>query len=63
MQKTILEKKNQTKPLQEAANIARLAIERNHTCANDAELEAFYKRNDRIHFMFVDQYTNYKNVD
>ena len=59
MQKTILEKKNQAKPLQEAANIARLAIERSNTCANDAELHAFYNRNDRIHFMFVDQYANY----
>jgi len=63
MQNTILEKKNLAKFLQEAANIARQAIEKNYTCANDAELDAFYKRNDRIHFMFVDQYTNFKNVD
>jgi len=42
-----------------------MAFERqqNSTCANSSEVKAFYKRNNKMNFMFIDQYTDYKDVD
>jgi len=62
MQITIMEKRNQTNKLLDAFNNVRMAIEKNNTCANNEELEAFFKLNDRIHFMFKDQYLDSQNI-
>ena len=60
MKSEILAKRAQIKQLEEAAKAAQ---SRNPVCARQEDVDKFYKSNERLNFMFMDQYTDFKDVN
>jgi len=60
MKSEIMAKRAQIKQLEEAAKAAQ---SRNPVCARQEDVDKFYKSNERLNFMFMDQYTDFKDVN
>ncbi|MBM3456719.1 MAG: hypothetical protein FJX80_16570 [Bacteroidetes bacterium] len=60
MKSEIMATRAQIKQLEEAAKAAQ---NRNPVCARQEDVENFYKNNERLNFMFMDQYTDFKDVN
>jgi len=60
MKSEIMKKKASIKQLQEAAKAAQ---SRNPICARQEDVNAFYKTNEKLNFMFMDQYTDFDDVN
>jgi len=60
MESEIMKKKASIKQLEEAAKAAQ---SRNPICAGQEDVNTFYKSNEKLNFMFMDQYTDFDDVN
>jgi len=45
------------------AEAAKIAQSRNPVCAKKQDVDTFYKYNEKLNFMFMDQYTDFGDVN